>query len=109
MIKVRVIAFAATLCAPILALANNPSIAEKVCIFEAAKRLPAIPSLQIVASSTRPVPPDVLGKSQFQDMPGVTTMVVSLEVKAAAQTATFDFICGSNSVGTVAESIGITK
>src|SRR5487761_2535583 len=80
---------------------SAPSPAEKLCIFKAAESLPLIPGLQIVESSTGTVPPEALARTSFHDMPGVTAMLVSLDVRAAAQTATFAFICGSNSVGTV--------
>ena len=36
-------------------------------------------------------------------------MIVSLDVQDAAQSATIEFICGSNSVATVVESLGITR
>ena len=62
MIKISLAIAAATLCTSISAIAA-PSVAEKVCIFEAAKKLPAIQRLQVAASSTRALPAEMMAKS----------------------------------------------
>jgi hypothetical protein len=88
----------------------EPNVVEKGCIFEAAKKLPVVQGLVILASSTRPMPPALLARPENQNMPpSVTQMIVSLDIQAAAVTATFEFMCGTSARGTAVVPIGITK
>lgn len=73
---------------PASALALTP--AEKGCIFSAAGKLPAIPGLTITGSRLSPLPKE-LKKTSKDDR----TFMVEVDVRAAAQEATFAFVCGT--------------
>lgn len=61
----------------------------KLCIMSAAQRLPPIPGIAITASRVSPMPPD--GKTQ----PDVEMLLVEIDVRAAAQDATYQFVCAA--------------
>lgn len=83
----RVLVAAVTSCV-LLSSADADSMNEKLCIFAAAKQLPQIPGLVITRSGTREMPPE------HKKNPGITNLMVEIEVKAAAQDAVFSFVCG---------------
>lgn len=92
------------------------AVQEKTCIFAAATKLPPVPGLEIVHSSTGPVPANVTQTAPWYGAvnpiggPGkAATMMVDLDVQAAAQSATFEFVCGYNDGVTTAEPLGIAK
>jgi hypothetical protein len=63
-------------------------VAMKLCVFDAAAKLPQIEGLEIKASHA--VPASLHDKSN----PEATYIDVDLEVHAAGQDATFSFLCG---------------
>ena len=78
------------------------SIPEKLCIFSAAQKLPSIPGLLIVASRVKELSSEARTKGA---PPSVT---VEIDVKAAAQEATYSFICRSNDRFAIAKFVGLT-
>ena len=84
--------------------AHAESVPEKLCIFAAAQKLPAIPGLTIIASRLKPLPPDLQQKQTIN-----TVGMVEIDVKAAGQDATFSFICSANDKITIAMPIGVTR
>lgn len=95
-------------CAVLPAVAE-PTIIDKACIFEAAKNLPAIAGLQILRSATGPVPPEAMAKLRTATAAGDTVMLVDLDVQAAGQAATFEFVCRAEAAWTGVTLLGITK
>jgi hypothetical protein len=83
--------------------ARAETLAEKVCIFTAAEKLPPIPGLVITASRMKDVPPEM------QQKPGVSSRIVEIDVKAAGQDATFAFVCATTGNATVATPFGISR
>ena len=91
---------------------SSPTLAQdniqRECILAAAQRLPKIPGLVIVSSRVKPMLEDIQKNWQLQldrykgfvsaqgpskkDLP-ISALVVEIETRAAAQDATFSFIC----------------
>lgn len=93
----------AAILVPASSLALTP--AEKACIFSAAGKLPAIPGLTIIGSRLSPLPKE-LKKSSKDDR----AVLVEIDVKAAAQEATFAFICGTEpNVPAIAVPAGLLR
>jgi hypothetical protein len=59
------------------------------CIFAAALQLPRIPGLVIESSRSEPLPSGIV-----KPIKGVSQRLVYISVHAAAQRATFRFVCG---------------
>jgi hypothetical protein len=84
--------------------AHAESVPDKLCIFAAAQKLPAIPGLTIIASRLKPLPPDLQQKQTVN-----TAGMVEIDVKAAGQDATFTFICTANDKLTFAMPVGVAR
>ena len=69
----------------------EPSEEDKLCIFSAAEKLPSIPGLEITASRVKPLPPDPRRRSENPSK--VSAVKVEIEIKAAAQEGTYEFVC----------------
>jgi hypothetical protein len=91
---------------PLLALpAQAQTLTEKLCIFASAQKLPAIPGLSIAATRVKDVPKDAK-----QAAPGITGLMVEIDVRAANQDATFAFVCATApGKPTFVESMGISR
>jgi hypothetical protein len=76
---------------------------EKQCIFSAAAKLPGVPGLEITGSRTRPPP------AEAKKIPGMSTMLVEIDIKAARQEGTYAFLCGFKERITVTEPMGLLK
>jgi hypothetical protein len=86
--------------------ADAETISEKACIFAAAQKLPFIPGMTVIASRVKELPPEL---QQKQAGGGSSTKMVEIEVNAAAQDATYSFICIANGRITLATPMGITR
>jgi hypothetical protein len=69
----------------------EPSEEDKLCIFSAAEKLPSIPGLEITASRVKPLPPDPRRRSENPSK--VSAVKVEIDIKAAAQEGTYEFVC----------------
>ena len=69
----------------------EPSQEDKLCIFSAAEKLPSIPGLEITASRVKPLPPDPRRRSESPSK--VSAVKVEIDIKAAAQEGTYEFVC----------------
>ena len=69
----------------------EPSEEDKLCIFSAAEKLPSIPGLAITASRVKPLPPEARKRSENPSK--VWAVKVEIDIKAAAQEGTYEFIC----------------
>ena len=69
----------------------QPSEEDKLCIFSAAEKLPSIPGLEITASRVKPLPPDPRRRSESPSK--VSAVKVEIDIKAAAQEGTYEFVC----------------
>lgn len=79
------------------------SVDDKLCIFSAAQKLPQITGLTIAASRMKDLPANPQAK-------GTTpTRIVEIDVKAAGQDATFQFICASSDKATVTSPLGVAR
>lgn len=96
----------------------DPSAAEKFCIFASAARLPAVPGLRIVASHAAPVTKKLdantvghVATTIVHNRVGkdAMTFLIRFDIRAAGQSATYEFACGFNSIGTAVEPIGVVK
>lgn len=100
-----------------MAVANAAdTLQDKTCIFAAAAKLPSVPGLEIMHSSTGPVPAEVTQTGPYYGAVNpvggsakAASMIVHLDVQAAAQSATFEFVCAYNNEATVATPLGVTK
>jgi hypothetical protein len=97
----------AWLVAPLLLMATaahgQTPVPDKLCIFAAAQKLPAIPGIVIVASRV------IQAQLGPKATPESSTRMVEIDTKAAAQDATFQFICVSNDKVTLATPVGVTR
>jgi hypothetical protein len=69
----------------------QPSEEDKLCIFSAAEKLPSIPGLEITASRVKPLPTEVRKRSEHPSK--VSAVKVEIDIKAAAQEGTYEFVC----------------
>jgi hypothetical protein len=83
--------------------ARAQTFQDKQCIFSAATKLPNIPGLEITGSRAKPAPADA------KKIPGLSTMLVEIDVKAAGQNGTYAFLCGFKERTTVTEPMGLSK
>jgi hypothetical protein len=68
---------------------------QKLCIFESARYLPAVPGLIIIAS-------------RAEARAGGKSFAVEIDIRAAGQEATYRFVCGSADGRTaVVQEVGI--
>lgn len=77
--------------------AGATTVDERRCIFAAAQKLPLIPGLAITGSRF-----DLQKNVKFGG-------IVEIDVRAAAQDATFSFCCGANDKIAIATPLGITR
>lgn len=81
------------------------SVDDKRCIFAAAQKLPNLPGLTVATSRIVELSKEVTGRlAREQNWRGV-----EITVKAAAQDATFNFVCGINGSVVLAEPLGIVR
>jgi hypothetical protein len=71
----------------------EPSEEEKLCIFSAAEKLPSIPGLVITGSRVKPLQPEPRKPSEKPSK--VSAVKVEIDIKAAAQEGTYEFVCSS--------------
>ena len=69
----------------------EPSQEDKLCIFSAAEKLPSIPGLEITASRVKSLPPEPRKRSENPSK--VSAVKVEIDIKAAAQEGTYEFVC----------------
>jgi hypothetical protein len=80
------------------------TLTEKVCIFASAQKLPNIAGLSIAASRIKDLPKDT------KQSPGITGLMVEIDVRAANQDATFAFVCATApGKPTFVESMGMSR
>ena len=94
----------------ILMLAAAPSLtpaqdrmSDKLCLFSAAQKLPAIPGLTVEGGRIKPAPQDGQKKSE------AITVMVEIDVKAVGQTATYSFLCVTGKQGTFVQALGLSR
>jgi hypothetical protein len=103
MIRVPVAAALLLVCASLPALAQ--SLTEKLCIFAAARQMPAIPGLVIMASRIKDTPKDLVSKDG-----STTNLMTEIDVNAAGVSATFTFVCATGPGKPVfAQSVGMAR
>jgi hypothetical protein len=72
----------------VISPAGSQTLEEKLCILNAAQRLPSIPGLLITASRTKEPPQGTKPRKDTR------FLGVEIDARAAAQEVTFSFVCG---------------
>jgi hypothetical protein len=90
---------AVVFCGFALGASAQQSEGEKLCIFSAAQKLPSIPGLVITGSRAKPLPQESRKKSERPSK--VSAVKVEIDIKAASQEGTYEFICSSGPGGPV--------
>ena len=78
---------------------TEPSVEEKLCIFSAAQKLPSVPGLEITGSRVKPLPPEQRRRAEKPST--VRAVKVEIDIKAAGQEGTYEFVCSGAPGGTV--------
>jgi hypothetical protein len=78
---------------------TEPSVEDKLCIFSAAQKLPAIPGLEITSSRVKSLPPEQRRRAEKTSK--VSSVKVEIDIKAAGQEGTYEFVCSGAPGGTV--------
>ena len=88
--------------APSLAPAQD-RMSDKLCLFSAAQKLPAIPGLTVEGGRIKPSP------QEGQKNSDAFTVMVEIDVKAVGQTATYSFLCVTGKQGTFVQALGLSR
>lgn len=101
MVKIAIVAVAGAT-ASFSAWAQD-RMAEKLCLFAAAEKLPIISGLEISAGRIKPYAKDGSKKSDS------SAMIVEIDVKAIGQNATYSFVCINGKQGAILQMLGMTR
>ena len=107
--KVTVV-LVAFLCASGLALqiraTEAMTIAEKICVFESLRKLPAAEGVKVIGASAIPAALTPAEKAAGADG---EKMFIELDIEMAGQPATVRFLCATTSTFTSSQMMGIVK